>query len=70
MEPRFYSKFAANTLPNVYNVSMALAAEASSSSPFYFKPKSYTNKNNVTEVLVDGIVIAENPSMYAFLLAS
>jgi predicted acylesterase/phospholipase RssA len=56
--------------PAVYNVTLALATEASCSTPMYFKPKEYVNGNGVDEVLVDGSVIADNPSMYAFIMAS
>jgi patatin-like phospholipase/acyl hydrolase len=56
--------------PLLYNVTMSLAVEASASVPNYFKPKKYVNGYNETEVLVDGAVIADNPSMYAFLMAS
>jgi len=36
MEPRFYSKVAEDLNPNVYNVTIALATEASASAPTYF----------------------------------
>jgi len=70
MEPRFYSKYTVAENPEVYNISIALAAEASSSAPNYFLPKKHINGNGVEELLVDGGIIANNPSMFAFILAA
>jgi patatin-like phospholipase/acyl hydrolase len=49
---------------------LTLAVQASASTPVFFKPKTYTNGHGVQEVLVDGNIIADNPSLYAFILAS
>lgn len=35
-EPRFYTKYASKDTPGVYNVTIALAAEASTATPYYF----------------------------------
>jgi patatin-like phospholipase/acyl hydrolase len=69
MQPRFYSKFQARIEPEVYDVTMDLAVAASSSTPGYFYPKRYTNGNGVEELLVDGSIISNNPSLYAFIYA-
>ena len=69
-EPRFYSKYAADLDPKTYDVTMALAVQASASTPIFFRPKEYVNGHGLHEILVDGNVIAQNPSLYAFILAS
>ena len=69
-EPRFYSKLEAKSNPAVYDVSMQLAAAATSAMPGFFNPKSHVNGLNDDEMLVDGEIIASNPAMYAFVFAS
>ena len=69
-EPRFYSKFEAQRIPKIYDVGLDVAAGASSAAPGYFDPRIYENGNGIREVLVDGAIIANNPSMYAFIFAS
>ena len=69
-EPRFYSKYEANRNPGIYNVTLDIAAGGSSAAPGYFDPKVFENGRGETEVLVDGGIIANNPSMYAFIFAS
>ncbi len=49
---------------------MDIAAGATSAAPGYFDPMIYENKKGEREVLVDGGIIANNPSMYAFIFAS
>jgi len=49
---------------------MDVAAGATSAAPGYFDPRIYENGNGEREVLVDGGIIANNPSMYAFIFAS
>jgi patatin-like phospholipase/acyl hydrolase len=69
-EPRFYTKGTSRADPGVYNVSLALAAEASTATPYYFQPKVFTNQNGTEEVLIDGSLIANNPAMYAYVSAT
>ena len=69
-EPRLYSKYNAQQNPNTYNLSLAQAAEATSAAPIYFDPKVIVNGWGQQEVLIDGGVIANNPSLYAFILAT
>lgn len=69
-EPRFYSKYESKRNPDVYDVSLDIAAGATSATPGYFDPRIYENKKGEREVLVDGGIIANNPSMYAFIFAS
>ena len=49
---------------------MDIATAAASATPLYFDPLIYVNGNNETELLVDGAIIANNPSMYAFIYAA
>ena len=51
--------------PSLYSVPISYAAEASSAAPFYFDPKQIGN-----HTLVDGGIIANNPSLYASEYAS
>lgn len=54
----------------VYNIAMDVVAGATSAAPTYFDPKLFKNGRGQQEVLVDGGIIANNPSMYAFFFAS
>lgn len=69
-QPRFYSKYEAKNDKLVYNIQMDIIAGATSAAPGYFDPKIFKNGKGETEVLVDGGIIANNPSMYAFIYAS
>lgn len=69
-EPRFYSRYETERKPGVYNVTLDIAAGGSSAAPGYFDPKVFENGRGDKEVLVDGGIIANNPSMYAFIFAS
>lgn len=60
-EPRFYTKHTAKTNPEIFDVTIADAVEGSTAFPGYFQP--YKSPNN--ETLVDGALIANNPSYYA-----
>ena len=68
--PRFYTKTYASD-PNLaqdYDLSMHEVARATSATPLYFDPLSRNIKNgkqNVEEILIDGSIIANNPSLYA-----
>ncbi|CDW84800.1 patatin [Stylonychia lemnae] len=69
-QPRFYSKYEVSKDPQIYDVGLDIAAGGSSAAPGYFDPKVFENGRGETEVLVDGGIIANNPSMYAFIFAS
>ncbi len=72
--PRFYTKVGA-TDPKYekdYDVKMDFAAAATSATPYYFDPVTryaYNNKKRYEEVLIDGSILANNPSVYAFIYA-
>jgi len=42
-QPRFYSKYEANRIPEIYDVTMDVAAGATSAAPGYFDPKIHIN---------------------------
>ena len=67
--PRFYSKYFRTVDPGRYDVKLWEAVSASSSAPIYFNPKGRTNQFDIEEVLIDGGLICNNPSLYAFQLA-
>ena len=68
-QPRFFSKFF-NAMDPLYDVTLATAVGGSSSAPLYFDPKEYINEYNITNELIDGGIICNNPSLYAYLMAS
>lgn len=67
--PRFFSKYYNWVDPAGYNFLIREAVAASSSAPFYFEPMKHTNKFGITELLIDGGTICNNPSLYAFIYA-
>jgi len=66
---RVYSKWSAEQNPNVYNVTYFDAAGATSAAPVVFEPKQRRMMNGTLEFLIDGGVIANNPSLYALNIA-
>lgn len=69
-EPRFYSKYYANLDPNIYLVPIGNATGASSAAPTFFTPKLQYNNYDLKELQIDGGVIANNPALYAYHIAS
>jgi len=64
--PRFFSKEFNLINSGKYNVTLANAIAASSSAPVYFDPKILEDKYHFNASLVDGGIICNNPSLYAF----
>ena len=64
-EPRFYSKKFIELDPGVYNVSIGFASGASASMPGGFPPQVWRNDYKLKEVMIDGGVVANNPSLMA-----
>ena len=67
--PIFFTKYyAENPLvkgqPEIYGTTLSNAAEASAAAPIYFAPKVLND-----HILIDGGVIANNPSLYAYEFA-
>ena len=46
-----------------------MAAAASGSAPAFFDPTSHTNGYGIEEKLIDGAVICNNPSFYAYMIS-
>ena len=67
--PRFYSKYFVETDPGNYNFPIKFAAAASASAPVAFNPLLKENRYNITEALIDGGVICNNPALYAYMIA-
>jgi len=68
-QPRFYSKYFSEQDPGVYNITVGDATGASSSAPTYFDPKILEIPFGHNETLIDGGLICNNPSLYAFIIA-
>lgn len=67
--PRFYSKYFKSIDPGRYDVYLRDAVAASSSAPIYFDPKRRTNQFSMNETLIDGGLICNTPSLYAYQMA-
>jgi len=69
-EPRFYSKYSAKQEPKIYDVPVGNATGASSAAPTFFDPKQQVNGYGLFELQIDGGIICNNPSLYAYQLAT
>lgn len=69
-QPRFWSKYYAKKIPYIYDIPLNLATASSSAAPTYFKPKSRVNHYGMQEYQIDGGVICNNPTLYAFKMAT
>ena len=68
-QPRFYSKYFYAEDSLIYGVEVYEATGASSAAPTYFDPKFVLNGYGAEEVQIDGGVICNNPSLYAYQMA-
>lgn len=68
-QPRFYSKYFTEQEPGIYDVTIGNATGASSSAPTYFNPKTLVTPYGLNETLIDGGLICNNPSLYAYTIA-
>ena len=66
MEPYFFSKFYARQDPGRYDVPLWKAMVASGSVPAGFDPESWFNFYDQEDELIDGGVICNSPSLYAY----
>jgi patatin-like phospholipase/acyl hydrolase len=55
--------------PNVYDVNIGESTGASSAAPTFFDPKTTVNAYGLIELQVDGGIICNNPSLYAYQVA-
>ena len=68
-QPRFYSDYFAKNQPGTHYIDTKHAIGASAAAPTYFDPLPHTNMFGIEEMLIDGGVIANNPSLYSHLMA-
>lgn len=68
-EPRFYSKYFRHQDPRIYDVPIGNATGSSSAAPTFFDPHKVNNQYGFTELQIDGGVICNNPSLYAYEMA-
>lgn len=68
--PKFFSKSFAEWDPPRYDRKIFQAVAASSSAPVYFDPRRDIDGYGFVENLIDGGVICNNPSLYAYMMAS
>ena len=69
-QPRFVSKYFVHLEPGLYSYKIKDAVAGSSSVPMGFDPKPYVNKFNITEELIDGMVMCNSPALYAYEIAA
>ena len=67
--PRLYSKYLSNKVPGIYDVKMSVATAGSSAAPAYFAPNSYYDTYGIEQLVIDGGIVANNPSLFATLMA-
>ena len=68
-QPRFVNKYFVENDPGLYSYKLKDAVAASSSVPGGFDPKTYVNMYNITERLIDGMVMCNSPALYAYEIA-
>ena len=68
-QPRLYSKYFAEYYPAAYDVKMYQATAGSSAAPIYFTPFSYADEYGLQNRVIDGGIIANNPSLKALMVA-
>lgn len=69
-EPRIFSKTFLEADPSIYDVSLNIAVGASAAAPIFFDPKQYSDQYEFGEILIDGGVIGNDPSIYAYNIAN
>jgi len=67
-QPRFYSKYFSNDQPGIYEKEIAVAIAGSSSVPGGFQPQSVPTIYGQEQLIIDGMVIGNNPALYAYML--
>lgn len=68
-EPRFFSKYFSKMEPKIYDVPVGNATGASSAAPTFFDPKVQKDGYGFIEMQIDGGIICNNPSLYAYEMA-
>jgi len=68
-EPRFFSKYFAHQDPGIYDIPIGNATGSSSAAPTFFDPHQVNNQYGFTELQIDGGIICNDPSLYAYEMA-
>ena len=68
-QPRFFSQYFNKLDPAIYELPLWEAVAASSSAPIYFDPTTRINGYGFQARLIDGGIICNNPSLYAYYYA-
>lgn len=68
-QPRFFSKYFSVKDPAIYDVPVGNATASSSAAPTFFDPRKNYNAYGYDELQIDGAVISNNPSLYAYHMA-
>lgn len=68
-QPRFYSKELARKDMNIFDVTISQASASSAAIPGGFPPKNVMTGYNITDVNIDGGIIANNPALYAYIMS-
>lgn len=68
-QPRLFSKRFDDEDPGIYDVKISDASSASASIPGVWSPKEIKTKYKNNEMLIDGGIVANNPSLLAYILA-
>jgi hypothetical protein len=66
--PRFYSKHFAELDAGIYDVKMSKATGGSSAAPIFFEPQQLMDQYGVGQLVIDGGIIGNNPSLFAYLM--
>jgi hypothetical protein len=67
-QPRFYSKHFASLDEGIYDVQMSKATGGSSAAPVYFEPQHVVDEYGIDQLVIDGGIIGNNPSLFAYLM--
>jgi len=68
-QPKLFTKYLAEREPNRFEVLLSNATGSSSAAPGFFEPQKIENGYSQTELLIDGGIIANNPSLLAYMTA-
>ena len=67
-QPRLYSKHFAQLDAAIYDVQMSKATGGSSAAPVYFEPQQVVDEYGIQQLVIDGGIIGNNPSLFAYLM--
>ena len=68
-QPRFFSKYFRKTRKGTHDVLLREAMSGSGAAPIFFDPLNYIDHYGNHEIVIDGGIICNNPSLYAYMMA-